>query len=97
MLEAGIGACLEGERWRAEAAAPEALLRLVGVFVLAIEARAAAARPVDETKPELKTKGRLTPDQKLGLEWGAPPASKRLADVDALIAACREHIESEAA
>jgi hypothetical protein len=88
---------LEGERWRAEATAPDALLRLIGMFVLATEARAAAARPVEETEPELKAKGRLTPEKKLGLEWARRLQAKRLADLDELIAACRERIEPDTA
>ena len=48
---------LQGEKWRAEAKAPDALLRLVGIFVLATEARAAAARPVEESQPELRWQG----------------------------------------
>jgi hypothetical protein len=67
-----------------EATASDALLRLIGVFVLATDARTAPARPVEETRPELKAKGRLTPDEKLGLDWARRLQAKRLAELDDL-------------
>ncbi len=88
---------LAGEKWRAEAGSAEELVRLVGAFQLATEARAAAARPVEEQNPELRAKGRLTPDQKLGLQWARRVQQNRLAELDAMLASCRERIEPDAA
>jgi hypothetical protein len=87
---------LEGEKWRAEAGSADALLRLVGIFILAGEARAAAARPVEEQNPELRAKGKLTADQKLGLEWARRVQQNRLAELDALLVSYREQIEPDA-
>src|SRR4051812_23382227 len=40
------------------------LLKLVGTFILAGEAREAVARPVEETNPELRIKGKKSPEER---------------------------------
>jgi hypothetical protein len=86
---------LFGERWRVSASSADELLKTVGAFVLATEVRAAAARPVEEQNPELRTKGRLSADERLGLQWARRLQANRLAELDALLASCRRRIEPE--
>jgi hypothetical protein len=86
---------LSGERWRVTAGSAGELLKTVGTFVVATELRAAAARPVEEQNPELRAKGRLTADERLGLEWARRLQANRLAELDALLASCRRRIEPD--
>jgi hypothetical protein len=44
------------------------LLRMVGTWLLAHEAREEAAQPLEETHPELRVKGRKTAEEKLSIE-----------------------------
>jgi len=58
------------------------LLQLVGVYLLTREAREAAARPVEESDPALKIKGRKTPEERLSLEFAERAQASRLAALD---------------
>jgi hypothetical protein len=80
------------KRWKATAGSAEALLRLIGTFLLAGEARAAAARPVEEIDPGLRIKGRMNAEQKLSREFASRAQRRRLAELDVLIAECRKNI-----
>ena len=82
------------KRWIAGAPSAESLLRLVGAFVLAGEARAAAARPVEEIDPALKVKGKANADQKLSRQFAERAQERRLEEIDALIAECRKSIKA---
>ena len=81
-----------GEMWRVVTDSPEELLALVGEFELLSEARAAAARPVEEQNPELRLKARPTAEEKLSVAWAKRLQKTRLDELDALIAACRKRI-----
>jgi len=80
------------KRWKASAKSAEGLLRLIGTFLLAGEARASAARPVEEIDPRLKIKGRMNAEQKLSREFADRAQKRRLAELDTLIAECRKNI-----
>jgi len=77
--------------WTAQAETPGALLRLVGTFILAHEARDAAAAPVDQG-PAKKKKGRASEDERLSLELLKRAQELRTARLDALIGECRKRI-----
>ena len=77
--------------WTARAEAPDALLRLVGTFILAHEARDAAAAPVDRALAK-KKKGRASADEKLSLELMKRAQDLRRARLDGLIEECRKRI-----
>lgn len=81
-------------RWTASAASAEGLLRLVGTFLLAGEAREAAARPVEETDPALKAKRRMNAEQKLSRQFAERAQARRLEELDALIAECRKNMKA---
>jgi hypothetical protein len=68
------------------------LLRLVGTYLLAQEARAEAARPLEETHPELRVKGRKTPEEKLSIEMMRRAQERRLEKLDSLITELGEHV-----
>jgi len=78
----------DGE-WTAPADSAEALLTVVGRYLLTGEARDAAARPLEETTPELKAKGRKTPEQLLSLKLLRQAQARRLATLDAALAGMR--------
>jgi hypothetical protein len=86
-----------GEMWRVATDSPDELLALVGEFQLLTEAREAAARPVEEQSPDLRLKARPTAEEKLSVAWAKRLQKTRLAELDALIAACRERIAPAAA
>jgi hypothetical protein len=77
-----------------EAAAPSgpALLRLVGTYLLAGEARAAASRPIEETHPELRVKGKKSAEEKLSIEIVRRSEERRVEKLDALLAELSEHV-----
>lgn len=81
-----------GKHLVARAGSTDALLKLVGTFLLASEARKAAARPVEEIDPGLKPKGRATAEHALSREFAMRAQKHRLAVLDALIKECRGHI-----
>ncbi len=68
------------------------LLKLVGAYLLAGEARAAAMRPVEESNPELAIKGRKSPEERLSIEFAKRAQAARLADIDALLARLKKSI-----
>ncbi len=75
--------------WRATADSAEAILKLVGTFILAQEAREAAARPIEQGKAG---KGRRDKDERISLEFLKRAQALRLANIDALIEDCRRGI-----
>ncbi len=77
--------------WKATADSAEALLKLIGTFILAAEARDAAARPIEEGKAQ-KGKGRRGRDEAISLEFLKRAQELRLAGIDALIEDCRRRI-----
>ena len=81
----------KGKEWRATADSADALLKLVGTFMLANEARDAAARPLEQHL-EIKAKGRRSKDEKISLEFLERARKLRLAGIDALIADCRKRV-----
>jgi hypothetical protein len=92
----------DGE-WTARFAGPEgsleaaalsgaALLRLVGTFLLAGEARAAASRPIEETHPELRVKGKKSAEEKLSIEIVRRSEERRIEKLDALLAELGAHV-----
>jgi hypothetical protein len=80
--------------WKANAKSADALLKLVGTFLLANDARASAARPVGEIDPALKVKGRMDAEQKLSLKFAERAQERRLEELDALIKECRKSIRA---
>ena len=80
--------------WVATAASSEALLRLLGTFLLAGEARAAAARPVEEIDPALKVKGKANAEQKLSRAFAARAQERRLAELDEVLTECRKSMKA---
>lgn len=68
------------------------LLKLVGTYLLAREARAAAQRPVEESNPELQIKGKKSPEERLSIEFAKRAQAARAADLDRLIAGLSKSI-----
>lgn len=68
------------------------LLRMVGTYLLAQEAREEAARPLEEAHPELRVKGRKTPEEKLSIEMMRRARERRVEKLDALIAELGERV-----
>lgn len=62
------------------------LLMLVGSFLLASEARDAATRPLEETNPELRIKGKKSPEERLSIEFAKRAQAARIAELDELLA-----------
>lgn len=62
------------------------LLNLVGAYLLAGEAREAAARPVEEANPDLRIKGKKSPEERLSIEFARRAQAARIADLDELLA-----------
>jgi hypothetical protein len=81
----------EGER-QAEAESGKALLRLVGGWLLLHEARELAAQPV-ETPADRPRKGKLTADEKLGMEFLRRSAARRVEEIDELIAGLADRVK----
>ena len=69
------------------------LLKLVGAYLLAQEAREAASRPVEETNPELKIKGKKSPEERLSIEFARRAQAARVADLGAQLAQLRRSIK----
>ena len=76
----------DGQDWKGKAESAAALLRLVGTFLLASEARDAAAAPAE------KSKGRLSAEEKISLEFLKRAQKVRADRFDDLIAECRKRI-----
>ena len=68
-----------------EKSGPE-LLKLVGAYLLAGEAREAASRPVEETNPEFRIKGKKSPEERLSIEFAKRAQTARVAELDKLVA-----------
>ena len=68
------------------------LLKLVGTWLHAGEAREAAAQPVEETNPELRIKGKKSPEERLSIEFAKRAQAARIADLDALMAQLKKSI-----
>ena len=79
--------------WNASGDSAPDLLRSVGSFLLATEARALAGRDVKDANPELRIKGRKTPEEALSLKFAERAREARMAEVDALLAALRQRIK----
>ncbi len=77
-----------------EASAPSGpeLLRLVGTYLLAGEAREAASRPIEEIHPELRVKGKKSAEEKLSIEIVRRGEKRRVEKLDALLAELSEHV-----
>lgn len=69
------------------------LLKLVGTYLLAAEAREAVARPVEESNPELRIKGKKSPEERLSIEFAHRAQAARLADLDKLLAELKRNIK----
>jgi hypothetical protein len=81
----------ESKDWRASAGDAADLLKLVGTFILAQDARAAAAAGTgaDDKKG---VKRRITKDEQISLDFLKRAQALRLADLDHLIATCRKRV-----
>lgn len=77
----------DGKEWRASGESASDLLRLVGAFILAHEARDAAAAPAG------KAKGRATRDERISLQFLERARTLRVAEIDELIALCRKRVK----
>lgn len=77
----------DGKEWRASGMGASDLLKLVGTFILAHDARDAAAAPVG------KAKGRVSKDEKISLQFLERAQALRLAEIDDLIADCRKRVK----
>jgi hypothetical protein len=82
-----------GGRWTASAGSAAELLRLVGGYLLAGEAREAAARPVEETHPELKVKRKKSAEEALSIRLIRLGEERRVAQLDALLKELRKRIK----
>jgi hypothetical protein len=69
------------------------LLKLVGAYLLAGEAREAAARPVEEANPEFRIKGKKSPEERLSIEFARRAQAARIADLDDLLAELKANIK----
>lgn len=74
----------DGE-WTAGAESAAELLRSVGTFLLAKDARKLAERPVEVANPELSTKGRRTPEERLSLAFAERLRKGRIANLDEML------------
>ena len=72
-------------RWTAAAKSGPELLRLIGTYLLAGEAREQTARPLEETHPELGAKGKRTADEKLSIEFIRRGQMRRASQLDELL------------
>lgn len=78
--------------WEASAGSSDELLRLIGRFLLAKQARASATRSVGEANPELVIKGKKTPEQALSIKFAERARVTRIKELDATIAELRQRI-----
>jgi hypothetical protein len=81
-------------RFVATATSGPELLKLVGTYLLASEARTAASKPVEESHPELRIKGKKTAEERLSIEFTRCSQASRIAELDELLAALRRSIKS---
>jgi len=59
------------------------LLKLVGTILLAEDAREVAMRPVEESNPDFRIKGKKSPEERLSIEFAKRAQAARIADLDA--------------
>jgi len=76
----------DDQDWKGKADSAAALIRLVGTFILASEARDAAAAPAQ------KSKGRLSAEERISLKFLERAQKVRADRFDDLIAECRKRI-----
>jgi len=69
------------------------LLKLVGSYLLAQEARETAAQPVEENNPELRIKGKMSPEERLSIEFARRRQTARIADLDQELAALKRNVK----
>ncbi len=79
----------DGE-WSATAKSASDLLQLVGRYLLTIDARTAAAMPLNESHPELQAKGKKTVDEKLSVAFLKQAQAHRIATLDQNLATMRK-------
>jgi hypothetical protein len=83
----------DGE-WTASAASGPELLRLVGAFLLTKDARAKAARPVEEANPDLAVKGKKSAEERLSIAFAERAQKARIAELDKAITDLKTRIKS---
>jgi hypothetical protein len=79
----------DGE-WSATAKSTSDLLHLVARYLLTIDARTAAAMPLNESHPELQAKGKKTADEKLSVAFLRQAQTHRIATLDQNLATMRK-------
>ena len=79
----------DGE-WFATAKSASDLLQFVGRYLLTIDARTAAAVPLNESHPELQAKGKKTADEKLSVAFLKQAQTHRIATLDQSLATMRK-------
>jgi hypothetical protein len=79
--------------WSATAKTDRELLRRIGRYLLTIDARVAAAKPLKESRPELQAKGRRTADEKLSIAFLEQAHARRIAMLDQELAAMRKEMK----
>jgi hypothetical protein len=82
----------DGE-WTAAAASGPELLRLVGAFLLTKDARAKAARPLEEANPDLAVKGKKSAEERLSIAFAERAQKARIGELDKLIVGLRTKIK----
>jgi hypothetical protein len=80
-------------RFEATAKSGPELLRLAGGYLLAGEAREAVGRPVEEANPELRIKGKKSPEESLSIEFAKRAQAARIAELDQLLAELKRSIK----
>ena len=69
------------------------LLRLIGKFQLAKDARESASRRVEEANPELDIKGKKSAEERLSIAFAERARKGRLEELDRLIGELRRQIK----
>jgi hypothetical protein len=82
----------EDGEWAASAPSEVELLCLVGKFLLTKSARAKAARPVEETNPDLAVKGKKSAEERLSIAFAERAQKARIGDLDRAIAEFRTKV-----
>src|SRR5690349_12619567 len=82
----------EDGEWAASAPSGAELLRLVGKFLLTKSARVKAARPVEETNPDLAVKGKKSAEERLSIAFAERAQKARIGDLDQAIAEFRTKV-----
>ncbi len=82
----------DGE-WTASAESARELLRLVGAFLLTKNARAKAARPVEEANPDLAVKGKKSAEERLSIAFAERAQKARLVELDKALAELRTRVK----